>query len=59
MKKILLIGSSGYIGSELSNFLSNKGYEINKVDNLRRPSSKKEKSSNFFQNDYQNLDEIL
>ncbi len=56
MKKILLIGSSGYIGSELSNFLSNKGYEINKVDNLRRPSSKKEKSSNFFQNDYQNLD---
>ena len=47
MKKILLIGSSGYIGSELSNFLSNKGYEINKVDNLRRPSSKKEKSSNF------------
>ena len=57
MKKILLIGSSGYIGSELSNFLSNKGYEINKVDNLRRPSSKKEKSSNFFQNDYQNLDE--
>ena len=44
MKKILLIGSSGYIGSELSNFLSNKGYEINKVDNLSRQSSKKEKS---------------
>ena len=39
MKKVLLIGASGYIGSELSKFLLKKNYELTEVDNLRRKSS--------------------
>ena len=57
MKKVLLIGASGYIGSELSKFLLKKNYELTEVDNLRRKSSVSKRSKNFFQVDYQSLDE--
>ena len=29
MKKIIISGGSGFIGKNLSKYLSNKGYEIN------------------------------
>ena len=57
MKKVLLIGASEYIGSELSKFLLKKNYELTEVDNLRRKSSVSKRSKNFFQVDYQSLDE--
>ena len=41
MKKVLLIGASGYIGSELSKFLLKKNYELTEVDNLRKSSVSK------------------
>lgn len=34
MKKILIVGGAGYIGTRLSNFLSEKGYNISVVDNF-------------------------
>ena len=57
MKKVLLIGASGYIGSELSKFLL-KNYELTEVDNLRRKVQYR-KIKNFFQVDYQSLMKIF
>ena len=34
MKKILIVGGAGYIGTRLSNHLSEKGYNISVVDNF-------------------------
>jgi nucleoside-diphosphate-sugar epimerase len=34
MKKILLAGGAGYIGTRLSNLLDNKGYEVTVLDNF-------------------------
>ena len=57
MKKILLIGSSGYIGSHLSSFLEKKGHELTKVDNLRRASSSSDDYSDLLKSNYQDLSE--
>jgi nucleoside-diphosphate-sugar epimerase len=34
MKKILIVGGAGYIGTRLSNFLSDKGHIVSVVDNF-------------------------
>jgi len=34
MKKILIVGGAGYVGTRLSNYLSEKGYNISVVDNF-------------------------
>lgn len=56
MKKVLIIGSSGYIGSRVSEYLINNSYEVSKVDNLQRPSALIDNSQNFFLKNYQELD---
>ena len=36
MKKILITGGTGFIGSAISNYFSNKGYKITILDNNSR-----------------------
>ena len=36
MKKILVTGSSGLIGSEVSTYFASKGWQVNGVDNNQR-----------------------
>lgn len=54
MKKILIIGSQGYIGSTLARYLNEKNYNITLVDSLLRESSL---DNNFIKERYQNLEE--
>lgn len=37
MKKVLITGVAGFIGSHLAKYLSEKGYEVRGVDNLSHP----------------------
>ena len=37
--KILITGGCGFIGSNLSNFLKNKKYKVETLDNLQRKGS--------------------
>mgnify|MGYP003343862034 CR=1 FL=1 len=32
MKKILVVGGAGYVGTRLSNYLFDKGYDVNVID---------------------------
>ena len=34
MKKILVVGGAGYVGTRLSNYLFDKGYDVNVIDNF-------------------------
>ena len=34
MKSVLLTGGAGYIGSNVANFLLDKGYKVSIIDNL-------------------------
>lgn len=34
MKKILIVGGAGYVGTRLSNYLFDKGYDVNVIDNF-------------------------
>lgn len=53
MKKILIIGSQGYIGSTLTKYLKEKDYNLTLVDSLHRKSD----VDNFFiQERYQDLE---
>ncbi len=50
MKKALVCGAGGFIGSHLVNFLKNKGYEVYGVD-LKYPDFSKSKADHFIQGD--------
>ena len=52
MKKILIIGSQGYIGSNLANYLKNKKIDVTLVDSQLRKSNL---NNSFIQSDYQSL----
>lgn len=54
MKKILIIGSQGYVGSNLVKFLSDHSYNLTLVDNLLRESNI---GNPFIEASYQDLDE--
>jgi len=59
IKKIIITGGCGFIGSSLTDFLINKGYEIYIIDNFSNNKiTKPNKKSKFYKIDIRNIDEI-
>ena len=68
-KKILIIGNQGYLGSRLSDFLSNKNYycegidtgyfKNNKIINVSTIKTKKKSASQVNKNDINGFDEVI
>lgn len=54
MKKIIVTGGAGFIGSEVVKKLIKKKYLVRVVDNLSKPGSKKEKGYEFIKADLTN-----
>ena len=60
-KKILVTGGTGFIGSAICNFFSNKGYSITILDNNSRGKTnriKKSKNINIIKGDIKNYDDV-
>ena len=56
MKKILITGGAGFIGSHLSNFLTKKNYDVTVLDNLERGEKKNlDKKINFYNLDLRKI----
>ena len=56
MKKILIIGSQGYVGSNLVKYLDSENYDLTLVDNQLRKSNV---GNSFIKTSYQDLDETF
>lgn len=54
LKKIVVTGGCGFIGSEIVKKLLEKGYEVKVVDNLSKPESKVKKGYEFINADLTN-----
>ena len=65
MKKIIVIGGSGFIGSNLVNYLIQKGYYIINIDKLTYSSNqyhskiKNKKTYRFFKSDIANQKKLI
>tara|TARA_Y100000996_G_C22471617_1_gene622350 strand:+ start:222 stop:1136 length:915 start_codon:yes stop_codon:yes gene_type:complete len=62
MKKILVTGGTGFIGSSISNYFSDKGYKITILDNNSRGKLiriKKNKKIKFIYGDITNYNDVL
>lgn len=57
MKKILVTGGCGFIGSEVVSQLVGKGYQVRVVDNLSKPESRVKKGYEFLNLDLANKEQ--
>lgn len=58
MKKILLVGGAGYIGSHVNKILNQAGYETVVFDNLSRGDVRTVKQGKFIKGDLANLSDL-